>query len=112
MNGLTVEQYLKWKNEGLKDSDILEKLHYSSNSQLMLMKWKKANGIGQTRQSAKKYTRKKADNIDINQVRKLRKQKYTSKEIAEILGISFKYYKDYFLPTQFKNGKLTKIIGG
>lgn len=114
LNGLTVKQYLAWKEEGLKDADILEKLHYSPNSQMMLMKWKKENGIGQTRKSSKKYTRKIGDTIDINRVIQLRKNGFTQRQIAEILGLANHTFETFLLE-QFKKGTIErkyKRVGG
>lgn len=42
---LTVDQYLLYKEQGLFDKDILQKIHYSRDSTVTMMIWKKKNGL-------------------------------------------------------------------
>lgn len=42
---LTVEQYLTWKDEGLSDKKILQRMYYSEQSNSVIQQWKKKNGL-------------------------------------------------------------------
>lgn len=42
---LTVEQYMTWKDEGLSDKKILQRMYYSEQSNSVIQQWKKKNGL-------------------------------------------------------------------
>lgn len=93
MNGLTVERYFNWRREGLRDCEILEKLHYSRNSTMMLTRWKKKNGIVLTNRKALLPKKEQILCDNEKEVLQLRRNGAKIAEIIARYGVSVDVYK-------------------
>lgn len=88
LKDLTVEQYMAWKQQGLRDWQVLELMHYSPNSQPLLSAWKRENGLIATNHNHKVLTGKVTDKLNVIDFLKLKNRGLKNDEIAQMYNIS------------------------
>ncbi len=101
INDLTVEQYIAWKREGLRDEEVLERFFYSPSSQKVLRKWKRENGLYRL----KIPKRNKLISLTANDFLKYKSSGIENKMIAKELGVSVKTL-DKWIRDQKRQGEL------
>lgn len=81
---LTVDQYHLYKEQGLHDRDIMEKLYYSGNSMAIMSNWKKRNGLSICRGKRKKFP----NSFTAAHFLELKRAGFKNREIMQKYGVN------------------------
>jgi hypothetical protein len=87
LKDLTVEQYTTWKQQGLRDWQVMELMYYSPNSRPLLTAWKRENGLLVTRYQ-RDLTGKVTDKLSAKVFLELKNKGLKNVEIAQMYSIS------------------------